>query len=382
MKIAIFLPNWLGDLAMATPMLRAVRRRFGPQARIVGILRPYLADVLAGTPWLDEQWFFNPRAKDRSLHAWAVARRMRAERFDMALLTTNSLRTALVAWLGGAKQRIGYVRYGRGPLLTGKLYPRRACDFLQKSVVGGDSSRRLRGETPNGRRLETPPTASPHPRRVGRQIEPMPMVETFLELARAVDCGEESPRLELATIEADERSADAVFGRLGLRGDGRVVALNSSGAYGGSKLWPVEYFADLARRIVAELDYDVLAICGPKERDLARRIVELSASPRVCSMADQPMDLGTSKACIRRCRLIVSTDSGPRHVAAALGLPLVTMFGPMLPVWSENPTQRAVNLVLDLDCIGCHKRVCPLGHHRCMRDLTVDAVFAAVASLL
>ena len=99
-------------------------------------------------------------------------------------------------------------------------------------------------------------------------------------------------------------------------------------------------------------------------------------------MADQPMDLGTAKACIRRCALMVSTDSGPRHVAAAFALPVVTLFGPMLPIWSENPTQRAANLVLDLDCIGCHKRVCPLGHHRCMRDLSVDMVFNAVQRLL
>jgi heptosyltransferase II len=341
MKIAVFLPNWLGDVAMATPTLRALRRHFGPHAHIVGIMRPYLSDVLAGTSWLDEQWFFNPRAKDRSQRPWAVARRMRAERFDMAVLMTNSLRTACIAWLGRAKQRIGYVRYGRGLLLTGKLYPRRE----------------------------------------GRQIVPMPMVETYLDLARAAGCGNESPRLELTTVEADERSADAVFQQLGLRADGRVIAINSSGAYGGSKLWPVEYFAELARRIVVELDHDVLAMCGPKEKDIARRIVELSGSPRVFSMADQPMDLGTSKACIRRCRLMVSTDSGPRHVAAALGLPVVTMFGPMLPVWSENPTQQATNLVLDLDCIGCHKRICPLAHHRCMRDLTVETVFNAVKSL-
>ena len=342
MKIAIFLPNWLGDVAMATPALRAMRRHFGGDARIVGIVRPYLADVLAGTAWLDEQWLFDPRSKDRSRRAWAIARRMRAEKFDMAVLMSNSFRTAWLAWLGGAEQRIGYVRYGRGPLLSGKLYPRR----------------------------------------IGRRIAPAPMVETYLELARAVGCGDESPRLELATVEGDERSADAVFERLGLRGDGRVIALNSSGAFGGSKLWPVEYFAELARRIVAELDHDVLVFCGPKERDVARRIVELSAIDRVFSMADQPMDLGTAKACIRRCRLMVSTDSGPRHVAAAFGLPLVTMFGPMLPIWSENPTQRAVNLVLDLDCIGCRQRVCPLGHHRCMRDLTVEMVFAAATSLL
>ncbi len=350
MKIAVFLPNWLGDVAMATPTLRSLRRHFGPQARIVGIMRPYLADVLAGAGWLDEQWFFDPRSKQRELRSRAVARRMRGERFDLAVLMTNSLRTAWVAWRGGAKRRIGYVRYGRGPLLTDKLYPRRDGHWL---------SRR-------------------HPRR----IVPEPMVETYLKLARSIGCEEESPRLELTTTAADERSADEVFERLGLRGEKPIAALNSSGAYGGSKLWPVEYFGRLARRIVDELDFDVLVICGPKEREIAREVVRLAAGTRVVSMADQPMDLGTSKACIRRCRVMVSTDSGPRHVAAALGLPVVTLFGPMLPVWSENPTQRAANLVLDLDCIGCHKRVCPLGHHRCMRDLSVETVFAAVHDVL
>ena len=342
MNIAIFLPNWLGDLVMATPTLRAMRCHFGPRARLVGILRPYLADVLAGAGWLDEQWFFNPHAKDRDLHSWAVARRMRQERFDMAILLTNSLRTAAVAWLGGAKERIGYVRYGRGPLLTGRLYPRRD----------------------------------------GRRLVPLPMVEAYLELARSLGCEDESPRLELATVEADERSANAVFQRLGLPSDARPVALNSSGAYGGAKLWPVEYFATLAQRVVDRLGHNVLVVCGPKERDIARQVVQLADRTGVFSMAEQSMDLGTAKACIRRCRLMVSTDSGPRHVAAAFGLPVITLFGPMLPVWSENPTQRAINLMLDLDCIGCHKRVCPLGHHRCMRDLSADRVFAALTELL
>jgi heptosyltransferase-2 len=342
MKIAIFLPNWLGDLVMATPMLRAIRRHFGPEAHLVGVLRPYLNDVLAGAGWLDEQWHFDPRNKDRGLRGWAIARRMRAERFDMAVLSTNSLRTAIVAWLGRATERIGYVRYGRGPLLTGKLYPRRT----------------------------------------GRRLVAQPMVESYLEIARALGCGDESPRLELATVDADERSADGVFEGLGLRSDGRAIALNSSGAYGAAKLWPVEYFGELARRIVDELGRDVLVMCGPKEREIAREVVRLAGCPRVASMAEQPMDLGTAKACIRRCALMVSTDSGPRHVAAAFGLPVVTMFGPMLPIWSENPTQRAANLILDLDCIGCHKRACPLGHHRCMRDLSVDRVFAAAKELL
>lgn len=213
-------------------------------------------------------------------------------------------------------------------------------------------------------------------------MAPAPVVDTYLALAEVLGCPPESPRLELATTETEERSADAVFQRLGLRDDGRVITLNSSGAYGGSKLWPVEYFAALARQVVDELDHDVLVTCGPKEREIAREVVRLAASPRVVSMAEQPLDLGTAKACIRRARLMVSTDSGPRHVAAALGKPVVTLFGPMLPIWSENPTQRAVNLMLDLDCVGCHKRVCPEGHHKCMRGLRVDMVYAEVVKLL
>lgn len=342
MKIAIFLPNWLGDLVMATPALRAIRRHFGGDARLVGIVRPYLSDVLAGTDWLSEQWFYDPRSKDRRIRAWAVARRMRAERFDLALLLTNSLRTAIVAWLGGAKDRIGNVRNGRGPLLTGKLYPRRT----------------------------------------GRRLVDVPVVDTYLALAEAVGCAPESPHLELATTGKDERSADAVWGNLGLRADGRVVLLNSGSSNGAARFWPVEHFGELARQVAQRLDHDVLIICGPKERETAWEIVRLASHRRVFSMADQPLDLGTGKACIRRGRLMVSTDSGPRHVAAAFGKPVITLRGPTLPIWSENPTVRAINLRLDLDCIACRKRVCPLGHHKCMWELAPELVYAEVVKLL
>jgi heptosyltransferase-2 len=342
MKAAIFLPNWLGDFAMATPVLRALRRKFGNAARLVGIMRPYLADVLSGTDWLDAQWFFNPGSSDRSQRTWAVANRMRQERFDLAILLTNSLRPALMAWWAGAKQRIGYVRNGRGPLLTNKLYLRRQ----------------------HGRIVQEP------------------VVETYLTIADALGCGRESPRLQLAVTAAEEQSADAVFRRLGLRRDGRLVLLNAGSAVGSARLWPVEYFGRLAHRLTTQYDHDVLVMCGPKERTIANDIRKHSNSPRVFSMADQPLDFGTAKACIRRGRLMISTDSGPRHVAAALEKPVITFYGPTPPVWSKNPTQRAINLSLDLDCIACGKRVCPLEYHRCMRELTVDMAFAAVIKML
>ncbi len=342
MKIGIFLPNWLGDLVMATPALRAIRRRYGSSARMIGIMRPHLAEVLNGTSWLDEQWYFNPHSKDPELRPWALIRRMRQERIDVALLFPNSMRVAIVAQLGGAKERVGYARYGRGPLLT--------------------------------RKVDSP--------QAGGLAKPCPMVDYFLRLSEAMGCPPESRRLELATTPEDERSADLVWERLGLRSDGRVMTFNCSGAYGSAKLWPIEHFGDLARSVARDLDHDVLVLCGPKERGIARAIVARAEHPRVFSMADQPIDLGTAKACIRRAKMMVSTDSGPRHVAAAFGKPVVTLYGSMPPVFGENPTVLAVDLRLDLDCIGCQNRVCPLGHHKCMRDLTPDMVYREVARLV
>jgi heptosyltransferase-2 len=327
---------------MATPTVRALRRHFGRDANLVGILRPHLAELLAGSGWLSEQRLFDPRAADAALRGLALVRRMRTERFEMAVLLPNSLRTAAIAWLGRARERIGCVRNCRGPLLTGKVYPRRN----------------------------------------GRRIAPAPMVESYLRLAEAVGCPPESPRLELATTPAEERLGEETWRDLGLRGDGRVVALNSSGAYGPAKRWPAEHFAALARHVVDELDHDVLVVCGPQEREVAREIVARADRRRVFSLAERPLGLALSKACIRRSRLMISTDSGPRHVAAAFDRPVITLMGPTLPIWIENPTVRGTIVRTDLDCLGCAKRVCPLGHHRCMRELRPERVFAEVVRLM
>jgi len=327
---------------MATPTLRAVRRHFGPSARIVGILRPHLAELLDGSPWLDEQFPFDPRSGQRKHGRLALVDRLRRQRFDMALLLTNSLHTAALAWLGGARQRVGYARDRRSLLLTRPL-----------------------------------PAA-----RDGRRFRPVPMVQSYLALARAIGCPEESPQLELNVTAPQAAQAARVWHDLGLRTDGQVVALNSTGAYGAAKLWPAEHCAALARQIVEQLDHDVLVLCGPGERDAARRIAAHAGSPRVFSLAAQAVGLGLAKACLARCRLMVSTDSGPRHMAAALGKPVVTLLGPTLPAWIENPSVRGPMLRAELDCLGCGKRACPLGHHRCMRDLTPERILGEVAGLL
>ena len=127
---------------------------------------------------------------------------------------------------------------------------------------------------------------------------------------------------------------------------------------------------------------DVLVLCGPQERERARQIVQEAGSSRVVSLADQPVSLAATKACLARSRLLVSTDSGPRHVAAALDRPVVTLLGPTLPIWIENPTVHGPLVRTQLDCLGCAERMCPLGHHRCMEDLRPERVLEEVASLL
>lgn len=341
MHLGVFLPNWIGDVAMATPTLRALRRQF-PEARITGVLRPYVADVLAGTHWLDAQLFYDPRSTDRSLHGWPLIPRLRAERFDTIVLLTNSWRTGLMAWASGAVRRVGYVRGGRGILLTDRLE---------------------------------------HRRQSGRYV-PSPVLDDYLRLAYALGCPPESPAIELATLPADEQAADSAWRRLGLPAGRHVIGLNSGGAYGSAKLWPSGHFTDLARKIVCETDYSVLVLCGPGEREIARDIVAAADHPRIVDLADERLGIGLTKACIRRLRLLVTTDSGPRHFAAAFDVPVITLFGPTHIAWSENHFARAVHLQHAVPCGPCQKRVCPLGHHQCMRDLTVDEVYRAVRAQL
>lgn len=348
MNVGIFLPNWIGDVVMATPFLRAVRKHVGPTARLTGIMRPYVSQVLAGTPWLDDEVFYDPKSRDPKMQGRALVRNLREREFDAALLLTNSISTALLAWRSGAKRRIGYARNLRGPLLTDRLRPSHAYRTWYGLA----------------------------------RYKPAPVLDYYLELAYAFGCEPESPRLELATSAADEAAADAAWQRLGLPPGERVVVFNSGGAFGAAKLWPNEYFAELARRIVTTSDLSVLMLCGPSERDVARDVVRQAAHPRVVSLADEPLSIGLSKACVRRARMMVTTDSGPRHFAAAFNVPVVSLFGPTHIEWSENHFPGAIHLQKKLPCGPCQKRVCPLGTHACMRELTVAEVFATVRRML
>jgi heptosyltransferase-2 len=338
MRIAVLLPNWIGDVVMATPALRALHRRFGREGQLIGVMRPYVADVLRGLPWLDDSRFYDPRSSDPDLRLRSLVRQLRRDQLDLMVLMTNSLRSGFIGWLSGATRRVGYVRYGRGPLLTEKL--------------------------------QAP--------RNGRQLRPISALDYYLQLTYAVGCSTESRDVELATTSKDEETADAVWSKYGLSSARHIVTLNPGGAYGAAKHWPTEYFADLATRLVHNDGVAVVVLCGPREQGVALEIERRAARSRVVSLGREQPSIGLSKACIRRSQMLVTTDSGPRHIAAAFNVPSIALFGATDPRWSWNYHAQETILQQSLECVPCGQRTCPLEHHRCMQELTPGKVYGVV----
>src|SRR5262245_43058332 len=159
MNILIICPNWVGDAVMATPTFRALRRGFS-KARIVGLLRPLITELLQDLQYFDEVVRWRPRSEESARRAWPGISPRRRQRFDLAVLLTNSCHSAVVAWLAGARRRVGYARDGRSWLLTDRLKPLRA----------------------------------------GRHYLPSPMIDYYLSLAEHLGCPRQTTRMELRTV--------------------------------------------------------------------------------------------------------------------------------------------------------------------------------------
>lgn len=339
MNLVIFLPNWIGDVVMATPAIRALRQRYA-DARMIAVCRPYVLGVLEGSPWFDTGVLLD-RTGRWSLRWPSVAWQLRKTKIDLAVLFPNSFRSGLAAWLGACKRRIGFQRDGRGWMLTDRLEPIRDAN---------------------------------------RSFKPTPIIDDYNRLAEAAGCAPPGHRMELFTTAADEAAADAIYQKFDLTRD-EVVCVNPGAAFGAAKFWPTEHFAALAQALVATRGAKVLVLCGPSEREQARSIARLADRSRVVSLADEPLSLGLTKALVRRSTLLVTTDSGPRHFAAAFDRPVVSLYGPTFIEWTRTYFDKEINLQRQVPCGPCQLRVCPTDH-ACMRLLTPGEVLAAVQRLL
>ena len=335
MRTVVACPNWIGDAVMATPTLAALRRHF-PEMHLALVARPYVVPVFDPAPYADE---IIPWGKPGGLTTRELIGRLRRDGYARGVLLTNSFRSALVFFLGGVKQRIGYARQWRGALLTDRLKPAkdRGC------------------------------------------YVPTPAITSYFDLIRPLGVKETSTKMVLYTRPADESAADAVYGESGLE-PRETLVMAPGAAFGLAKCWPPARFAEIARRARRDLDLRTLLLCSAGERKTAETIAELSAGAAVLPGA-QP-GLGTVKAVVRRSRAMVTNDSGLRHFAAAYDVPAVTIFGPTHVNWTETWFAKETKLQHMVPCGPCQKRVCPEGHLQCMNEITADEVFAALRGLV
>lgn len=341
MHVAVILPRWIGDAVMATPLLRSLRSHFGTQARITGVMRPAVADLLADAPWLDAILLYDRHGRNPAHSFGAAVRQLRADRPDLAIVLPASLSTAAVAFCGGARRRVGHAGSFRRFLLT--------------DIVPTD------GRDP----IVPPPVA-------------------YMEIAAAVGAPTTNLDLELAVSAADLARGDALLAGFFPDRDGPLVVLNDNSSNGPARTWGAANHVALARRLIDSVPgCRVLMHCGPDDRHQARAFVEEAAHPAVRGLGDVPdLPLGLSKAVYSRAAAAVSSDSGPRHIAAAFGVPTVALIGPTDPRIGRSDPKRCVEIRRSIACSPCGEAECPLRHNDCMRLITVDEVAAAVLDRL
>jgi heptosyltransferase-2 len=324
----------VGDVVMATPALRALRRA-QPQAEITLEGKPFLAGLVRGLPSIDA---FLP---DRRRSALARARELRGRRFDWAVLLPDSTRAALGPFLARIPVRAGYAREPlRRALLTLALEP---------------------------------------PNEAGRRV-PISMVERYLRVTRALGCPDAGPAVEL-TVDAEAR--ERVTKRLaeaGLAPGERTCVVTPGASFGATKLYPPESFAAAADAIARRHGLRTVLAPGPGEEEIARRIAERMAEHALL-LADPPTSLAELVALVAGAALHLGNDTGPRHIAVANGVPTVVVMGPTDPRHTAHALERQRVLREDVACSPCHLKVCPIDH-RCMTRLGPERVAAAAAELL
>jgi len=345
-RVLVRATNWLGDAVMSLPAIRTIRQVF-PHAHIALVARPWVADLYAREPSIDRVILYDAHASLRERRDFAV--RLRGERFDGAILLQNAFDAALMVWLAKIPERIGYDRDGRGPLLT------------QRIPVPEP------GDIPRHERFY------------------------YLELLRRAGMIERFPHTEpirLGGVEAARESGAKLLAAAGIGGP--VIGISPGAAYGNAKRWLPERFAEAAQKVAqAFLDPSpglpvspaVLVFGSPAERTLCGEVAAALARGRVDvrNLAGETtipefIDLAAA------CRLFLTNDSGAMHVASALAVPTVAIFGSTDDT-TTGPIGPYARVVREhAECSPCLLRDCPIDH-RCMTRVSADRVASAALQL-
>jgi len=336
-RTLVISPNWIGDAVMAQPLLRLLKERH-PE-RPIDVLAPgWVApvwramrevDTVVETPFKHGKLQWGERRR--------FARALKGRGYADAYVLPNTLKFALIPWMAGIPRRVGY----KGEMRYGLI-----------NVMHHDDKSAPRPMVPFYAALAMPPSL----RAPGR---------------------DELPRPSLAV--ADDRIA-ATLDQLGLPRGVPLVAFAPGAEFGSAKRWPEAHFAGLADAVKARHPAAQVVLLGSaKDREVCDAIV--AAAPHVRNLAGQTT-LDQAVAVIAAASAVVSNDSGLLHVASALNRPVIALYGPTDPDHAPPFSDVARSLSLRIDCAPCRQRECPLGHHRCMRDMTVEMVSKPLEEML
>ena len=335
-NILVWLPSPMGDAVMATPTLAAIRNLF-ENSRISFCANRTIAEVLTPCPFTDE-WIVLKKESP-----FAIAEKLKEYNFDTAVLLKNSFASALAVFLAGIPERIGYTRECRSPFLTQKLYPPKISFFRYK---------------------------------------PVSAVDYYLAIASWFGCKTINRKMELEIGQTDRNTILDKFGQY-LSGEKPVVILVPGGAFGASKLWPAERFAETVDFLAKKFSANVFISVSPdkQESQIAEKICSLAKHP-VVNLVQNPVTLGQLKALFSFAELVITNDTGPRHIAVALGRKVITFFGPNNPAWTDNNYSDEIKIIADVPCAPCDRPVCKKDRHYCMESITAKTVCEAAEKIL
>jgi heptosyltransferase-2 len=362
--------NWLGDAVMTMPAIQRLRERF-PRARISMLTNEKLAELWRRHPGVDQVLTIGPAD-----NVWSIAERLRNGDFDLALVLPNSTRSALEMLLGRIPRRLGYSGNWRSWLLTQPVSHAPDRVRLRPRSIG-EIKRLVR--TPDAGGSSTHFAPGQH------------QVHDYLHLASMLGANPAPvpPKLELAPD--DISSAAALLSRVQSgqttiqKAPGSILwlGLNPSTAYGPAKRWPAERFAQVATSVCQRIPNSFWVVFGTDtDKPICDEVVRLGMG-RIISLAGQTT-LRQLMGLLKHCKLLLTNDSGPMHLASALEVPVVVPFGstsPELTGPGQPGDSRHFLLRNPVACSPCFRRVCPIDF-RCMTGISVDHVLDAVLHLM
>ncbi|MFO7593037.1 MAG: lipopolysaccharide heptosyltransferase II [Pseudomonadota bacterium] len=333
-RVLIAGPSWVGDMVMAQSLFITLKQQYS-QAQIDVLAPQWSLPLLARMPEVNEGIALPLGHGEFGLATrWQLGRALRQRGYNRAIVTPRSFKAALVPFFAGATVRTGY----RGEMRYGLLNDIRPLD---KAVLKQTVQRYVALGLPADSALP-PPVPSP-------------------------------------SLEIDGTNRQRVLNELGLKRDSKIIGLMPGAEYGPAKCWPIPYYAELAERL-AQQGCRVWLFGSEKDRPVAEKIAE-GAGERVHNLCGRTtlVDAVDLIAC---CDAVVSNDSGLMHVAAAVGRPLVAIYGSSTPDYTPPLTDKATVLYRELECSPCFERNCPYGHTDCLTGITVDEVYRALMPML